>query len=234
MIVLTAEIDVNAPVFVLGESLLGSSVFVKGGASTTRIDKRRILSCETQIRDRADLDKPSFGVVSNGGHLSFKDTNKQFLGFANAKLLRGNERVRIFLENTIAKSKELVGSYFVSKWDYDNDNATVSISFVDGIEDMQSKEFPSFEAYMLDVSPKTLYDAYWSRLKSFTEQRGWTFDGESAYKIQSITSKILSSTFYNYKENLWASQNKMCQLLGLNTFINKNGKIFVTTDLNWS
>lgn len=233
MIVLTAEIDVNTPVFVLGQSRLGSSVFVSGGVTTKKIDKRSILSCETEIRDRADLDKPSYGVISSGGHLSFKDTNNQFLWYANAKTLRGNEEVRIFLENTITKTKEKVGSYFVSSWDYDNDNHSVFVTLTDGIEEMQSQDFYASQSFMTNTNPTPLYNAYWNNLKASIQRRGWVFSGEEINKIEGIARNIFSTTFYNHKDNLWASQNKLCQLLGLHTFINKNGRVFVTTDLNW-
>jgi hypothetical protein len=237
MITLTAEIEVNGAntsPFILGESPLGKSFFGEEILQAHFVNKTNILSCETEIRDRADIDKPSFGLISSGGTLSFKDPQKKFLNYANMKVLRGGEKVSIFLENTTAKAKEVVGNYFVKNWDYDNENFIVTVSFVDGIETIQEKTMQKQDYFASVKIPSSLYDAFWSRLHSTISSNGFHFNGEAKNKFDEITRKICSTTFYNEKDSVWASFNKISQLLGAHAFINKSGEIFVKTDLNWS
>lgn len=141
MIVLTAQMRIqgeNPLPFTLGVSELGSgALFGETIYEEVKFDRRNLLSLESEVKDRADIDKPSFGIISTGGSLSFKDNSSRFLNYANAGLLTEGIEIKIFLENTVKKTKKQVGQYYTTDWDYDNDNRSVSVSFSDDLEDLQ-------------------------------------------------------------------------------------------------
>lgn len=140
MITLTAEIEIgwsNINSFKLGESPLGGFLF--GETSDDYIiNKSNILSCETEIRDRADIDKPSFGLISSGGSISFNDRNKVFLQLYEDGVFGSKNKVFFYIENTITKARQLVATHYIDNVDYDIENNVVNVQTTDGLERLQN------------------------------------------------------------------------------------------------
>lgn len=235
MITLTAEIEIkgeNPRPFVIGESRIGYSLFGNSVNVVEKIDKRNMISSESEIRERADVDKPSFGLISSGGRISFRDNNSRFFAYASNGILKGNEPVKIFLCNTLSKKREQVGEYFATDWHYDNNSHSVDLYFSDNLEYLQEKDFYDINI-SVDKYPRDFNNYIYSRIKSYASSLGFSFDNSSS-DMDVFLRKIISTTFYTKKEVLWAEYNKVCNFVGANVFCGKNGKIFTNLSLNWS
>jgi hypothetical protein len=235
MIYLYANINFNIATektFILGKSKLGEGVlgFVP---AVEIIDKRKILSLNFEIKDRDNDKRPSFGVISNGGNISFNDTDGKFLEYANKGFLRGNEKIEIFLRNSLSKTQEQVGAFYCYDWNYDNNDRSVSVSFKDRLEYWQEIEMPEIE---LDESaePQKI-TKYYEDLKTLAQENGFSFVISEEEKIkQDVLDKITSSTFYRDAANLWSNFNKICEVGGFHIFSGKIGEVHIGEELNWS
>lgn len=228
MIVLTAEIEIkgdNPSPFKLGNSKLGVASFGEIVNAVQVIDKRNILSLESEIRDRADVGKPSFGVVSSGGNISFKDPQKRFLGYATSGFLKEGLEIRIFLNNTVTKQKRIVGKYYSTNWDYDNNNNTVSVSFNDGLEKFQEKPTYKIDLQKNTASVQSLYDIF----NRVTGKPSLTLTSNA----QTIMQNIKSAYFYKEKSNVWADLNKFCDIGGFHIYNTTNGNIAITAEYSF-
>lgn len=225
MITLTAEIRVqgeNPSPFRLGVSRLGENLLGASIDNTEVIDKRNILSLETEIRDRADIDKPSFGLISNGGQISFSDNNSKFLKYVENGILKNGERIAFFLSNTVSKTTEQVGEYFVTSFDYDKDNKTVSVHFDDDLiytqeEVVQSKPY---------ISEETA-----ENLIIYANSNSSTL----SYEESEETKEKLSKTTIKYPTlkdmSVWSLTNSICCICGFSGYKNKKGKMTFSKSL---
>jgi hypothetical protein len=234
MIILTAEISLkgkNENPFILGESKLGEASF--GAEYYTikeSVDKKNILSLESEIRDRAEIDKPSFGLISSGGRLSFRDTGLRFLGYANEGILQGDEIVNIFLCNTISGEKEKVGERFATNWKYNTNDNTVEVNLVDGTEELQDIVYNGFSfdyfnsksLYVIDIYDK-IYNATPEKYKLKTKENL----GE---KTKNLLEKSNIGVPFLNPSNLWSQMNKISNLCLLHIYKNKNGEIVTVYD----
>jgi hypothetical protein len=203
----------NKPISIMG-------IYIE---KTFAVGKESILSCETEIRERADVDKPSFGLISNGGNISFKDHNSRFLGYANAGLLTDGVKIDIFLENTITKNREQVGSYFSTDWDYDNDNRSVSVSFDDGLKNLQNILVEDYDKR--EIKEEYAKDIFYY-LKEKSKENGNIVYADPYYSEFVLKDFIIK---YPYIKNgtLWSQWNKFCQAFLSSMFVGKYGYIEV-------
>jgi hypothetical protein len=225
MITLTAEIRVqgeNPSPFRLGVSRLGENMFGEEIDNNEVIDKRKIISLESEIRDRADIDKPSFGLISSGGQLSFRDTNSHFLNYANNGILKGGEQVLIFLNNTVTKNKKQVGEYFSNDWNYDNDNRSVSVSFDDNLEDLQENKLSSVPIQYEEKSLKYFYDII--------------TNGFSNISLSENVSDFLNNYKLKYpfmdSSTLWGGFAKICETIGGRCYKDMNGNVTFNSEFD--
>ena len=232
MITLTAQMRIrseNPFPFTIGVSSFGDgSLLGEKIDERVNFDGKNILSIESEIVDRGNIEQPSYGIVSNGGNMSFKDSNSRFLEMANAGFLKDGHEVKVFLENTISKRGVQVGNYYTSDWDYDNDNKSVSVSFKDKLEEWQEI---NIDEIPLSNSGETLNMYYFfDILKKEAENRGFVFVlDESA--INAMT-KTQSDTFYMESGTLWSNFVKICEICCIYMYQDKNGKVFVFSDFN--
>lgn len=212
MITLTAQMRIqgeNPLPFTLGVSELGGgALFGTTIDEEVKFDRRNLISLESEVKDRADIEKPSFGIISTGGSLSFKDASSRFLNYANAGLLNEGIEIKIFVENTLTKKSVQVGQYYTTDWDYDNDNRSVTVSFKDDLEDLQSKG-----SIKIDISP----EKYPTTIKSIYN-RLYTPSIVVGSTESSIMQKIQSTTLYKNKSNPWADLNKICEICGFHIY----------------
>lgn len=228
MIVLTAEIEIkgeNLSPFVLKESQLGYSTFGTSVDTTFVVNKRNILSLESEIRDRADVDKPSFGVISSGGRLTVKDHNKILLDYANLGLLTDGLEIRVFLHNTLSKNRRLVGRYYTTDWQYDNNNSTVSVSFDDNMDRWQDKPTYSVDIDKTSNSIRTLYEMY----NRISNKPNVVISNE----VSTIMNKVQSAYFYKNAAHVWADLNKFCEIGAFHVYNTTNGNIVMTAEYDF-
>lgn len=219
MITLTAEINLKGKInypFILGESTIDHSFFGYDYHYMTEIiDKKNIISMESEIRDRAEIGNPSFGLISSGGKLSFRDIDSVFLNHLEDKGTKGNDEIIIYLNNEATNAKEQVGSYFITNWEYDKENMIVSASFSDNITDAQGEFFNSKNS----VSEETAENLI---IYAFNNSKVLFYEESEEFK------EILSNTKIKYpilKDlNVWSLTNSVCGVCGLCCYKNKKGE----------
>lgn len=228
MITLTAQMRIqgeNPLPFTLGVSELGGgSLFGETIDEEVKFDRRNLLSLESEVKDRADIDKPSFGIISTGGSLSFKDTTSLFLNYANAGLLTEGIEIKIFLENTIKKTKKQVGQYYTTDWDYDNDNRSVSVSFSDDLEDLQN------EKYILYETATTTNENISKSAYLIFENLIYTNTIISSKAREILNNTRIYDSYIKKDENKWSSLQKMCDLCGLHIYKGKDGFLNISCE----
>ena len=228
MITLTAQMKIqgeNPLPFALGVSELGGgALFGETIDEEVKFDRRNLISLESEVKDRADIDNPSFGIISTGGSMSFKDSSSRFLNYANAGLLTEGIEIKIFVENTLTKKTVQVGQYYTADWDYDNDNRSVSVSFKDDLEDLQSKWSAQIDIYP-EQYPQTIWNYIYNRLYNIPTITIGTIEN-------SIMQKTKSTTLYKNKSNPWADLNKICEICGFHIYKDFNGRTRMSAEFD--
>lgn len=215
MITLTAKMRIkgeNPLPFSLGVSELGGgALFGETVDVEVVFDRRNLLSLESNAIDRSDIQLPSFGIISNGGSLSFKDNNSRFLGYANVGLLKENQEIEIFLKNTLTKSEQEIGTYYAYDWNYDNDSRSVSVSFKDDLEEMQDLILSKIE-YDFEKGEAKNLSWFYNQLRAQTPTK-YGFPYLTSLDIK--TKDVLNKTYikYPYMEGvtLWSAWQKLCE-----------------------
>lgn len=226
MITLTAQMRIqgeNPLPFTLGVSELGSGALFGETVDVEQIfDQRNLLSIESEVKDRSDIEQPSFGIISNGGSLSFNDSSSRFLEYANAGLLTEGIEIKIFLENTLTKSKKQVGLYYTTDWEYDNGNRSVSVSFKDNLEDLQNKMVLTKKTVVPNNMYAILQDLLQENLNIVSNFR-FTEAAMSSLERTKCEYPILEE-----KKALWYHIDQICNICGLQMYIEKDEIVFST------
>lgn len=228
MITVTAKIEINQenPVpFTIGKSVIGGGDLIGTTINVTKeFDRRNLLSLERSIFDRSDLKMPSWGIISNTGNLEFVDSNKRFLGYANAGLLVEGMEVNLFLNNTLAKGAvEKIGTFHTDIWNYDNDNRTVSVSLKDDLEEWQDVNVVgiSYDPRKVESKP---FSWFYEKLWDITNPN---YPMKKLSDLDSETYKILVKTYTKYpmlnSGSLWEQWTKICEVCQLHIYKNNNG-----------
>ena len=230
MITLTAQMRIqgeNPLPFKLGVSELGGgALFGETIYEEVKFDRRNLLSLESEVKDRADIDKPSFGIISTGGSLSFKDNSSRFLNYANAGLLTEGIEIKIFLENTVKKTKKQVGLYYATDWDYDNDNRSVTVSFKDKLENLQDRN-----SNKIDMSPEQTPKNIFSRIYDMIYKPSdikILFDSN----VKPIMQKTNSTTLYKNASNIWSDLNKISEICGFHIYNDFYGNTRISAEFD--
>lgn len=225
MITLTAQMRIqgeNPLPFTLGVSELGGgALFGTTIDEEVKFNRRNLISLESEVKDRADIDKPSFGIISTGGSLSFKDTSSRFLNYANAGLLTEGIEIKIFVENTLTKESVQVGQYYTTDWDYDNDNRSAYVKIQDDLVRMQGIKTDDWQ--MLETPDIFLFDLY-SFAKQKSIENGYAFEVLSI-ELENFMKKIKVMYPYLQGSNLWNIWEKISVSCCANLFINNSGKV---------
>ena len=199
MITLTARMNIkgdNPLPFRIGSSELGGNGLFGVAVDVEAVfDRRNMLSIDNSIMALGDIQLPSFGIISNGGSLSFKDNHSRFLGYANAGLLKEGIQIAIYINDTQKKSKRIVGTYFSTDWEYDNDNKSVSVRFKDDMEEWQSIQ--------VDALPLQFFQQFKGKAllqKAFSARKRHT--AATAFKKRAIAQKLVHkrTCFYLFAE----------------------------------
>jgi hypothetical protein len=193
----------NAP----NEPIIISGIY---GFPTIEINKRNMLSLEGTVMERGDNSLPSWGIISNGGSLSFKDVYGEVANYAESNLLQDGATVEIYLNDTLSGNKENVGTYYSEDWDYDNDNHSASVSFKDDLEEWQEILTDEIE-YDFENSEEKNLEWFYKKLHELTPQK---YNMTAFEDLDLETKSVLTSTTikYPYMEdgNLWSSWQKLC------------------------
>lgn len=193
------------------------------------VNKRNIISIDVQNAKQGDVKLPSFGIISNGGNIAFKDTNGEINELAEEGYLDGGLEVDIYILNTITKRMESVAHLITNEWDYDNNTREVSVSVKDDLEQWQDISVSGFE-YDPDNPYKivdgTMADIYrWLYTKTPSKYKMLSYD-----ELNADVKTVLTETTINYpflsQGSLWQQWAKLCTVCGLCIFKNRNGRTY--------
>lgn len=198
--------------------------------TTYDVNKRNMLSFDSEIIDRSDIVMANFGIISNSGNLSFIDYDGRILNFAKSLKLNSKAKINIDLTNTISKATTQIGDFFAGKWNYDNNSANVSVSLVDGLQKMQD-----INVIPLVFNPQTKNADYqmayklYEYLRAQTVNNGFDMVSISSAEFDSATKSHLQSMSVQYpyipEMSLWRAWQQFCEAFQVHIFKAKNGKI---------
>jgi hypothetical protein len=190
------------------------------------LDYKRIVSINASIFDRSDMQKPSYGIISNSGQMEFIDYNNQFLNYANEGLLRPDLKATIFLSNTNANIQKQIAEFKTASWDYDNKYVRVSLK--DDLEEWQDINIGG-----IDYDPRNLVEQNLKYYYDFLFEKTPSKYNMIAFdELNASTKDILSNTYIKYtllkSGSLWAQWTKLCKVSQSHIYKNNEGKtIFV-------
>lgn len=176
-----------------------------------KIDRRNLISLDSNIVDRSDISLPSWGVISNRGSITFNDISGEVLDYAENGLLSEGQEVNIYLEDTLStllNKKTKVGNFITSKWNYDNDSKVASVSLTDGLETLQNLPTSVLR------SPLYVTDDFYSILHGLE----MSVKNEYLFMYDISISDLLTNTKYSEimigEGSVWGHLNKVCEALG--------------------
>ena len=158
--------------------------------------------------------------------MSFKDNSSRFFNYANAGLLTEGIEIKIFLENTIKKTKKQVGQYYTTNWDYDNDNRSVTVSFKDKLENLQDRNSTEIDV-STDEAPQNIFYRIYDVLHKPSDIK-IVFDS----KVQSIMNKTESTTLYKNESNIWSDLNKISEICGFHIYNDFYGNTRISAEFD--
>ena len=213
--------DTEVNYFIIGESRLGEgAVFgsVSSGAKTEIIiNQRNLISLESSIFDRSDIKLPSWGIISNRGRLEFNDPYGDVKVLAEQNLLTSNQKVQIYLNDTLSYKSEKIADFYTSDWDYDTNNKKASVNLVDGTQKLQDLNSNEIKLEYYEVSA---YNLLYNKLISEIGRAG--FNLVPSY-WDAKTIDILNNTTIKYPYlnggTLWAQLQKICEICGLYMYV---------------
>lgn len=198
------------------------------------IDYRNLIALNRSITYRGDNKLPSYGIISNTGNLEFNDLDGEIKDYAEQMLLTSDLKVYINLNNTLANTHEQVGVFETEKWDYDNDNRSVSVSLKDDLEEWQDIQVQGFDYDPRDrfkiIAEGKMSNLYkWLQKPTITPSK---YEMLSFEQLDDKTKKILDTTIISYplleSANLWEQWTKLCEVCGLYIYKNNEGKTICT------
>lgn len=218
MITLSAEME-SFNKFILGSSKFGDAV---GSDTKNIIDNTKLISLESSIQSRQSEDDLTFGIISNTCSIEFNDSDDKYKSYAEKGKLQDGVETKIYINNSITKSKELAGTYYTEDWDYDINNKSVSVSLKDGLMNFQNIQNNGYQyldknSYLIDV---------YNSLKADTEKLGYKFAeiGKDTKLYRYFTTTI-GEYLYIEKGNLWDIWQKFCDASSCHMFMNHFGEI---------
>lgn len=190
------------------------------------IDIRNKVRLERSLFDRADINLPSYGIISNTGSIAFNDIDGEVKDYAEQQILKSGLNVTISLNNTLTKASQTIGVLKTADWDYDSYNRAVTVQLKDYLEEWQDIMVTEFYFDLKSGASKTL-KYYYEFLYNLTPQK---FNMLSFNELDTKTQNILENTVIRYpylnRDNLWRQWNKLCQVAQSHIYTQNNRTIF--------
>lgn len=189
------------------------------------VDKNNLMSFESDIMDRSNIQYPDYGIISNIARLEVADKNEQILDLINQQILNSGIKITVYIDNNTSNIKEQICEMFIQELSYNNDNRQVNISLKDNLETWQDI---NVEPLLYDpTNPKTEKAKYfYDYLYGITTDLGYSFE-----ELDTDTLNVLNNTVIEYpllySSNLWNEWDKLCQLCFLHIYINNMNKVVV-------
>lgn len=194
------------------------------------IDYRVLRGIDLPYVDRADNDKPSYGIISNSGRLVFIDSNGEIRDYAEQGLLKKGLKVQVYLRDTLSGIETQVGDLYTNDWDYDTANREVSVELKDDLEELQEINHSGLSLVVATISNKNEYNGNSGRelYEALYEATPLSYKFKKYENLDANTQWVLSNAlihkYYLNSGSLWAQWNKLAELVGAQIYKEYDGK----------
>lgn len=202
------------------------------------LDETNLIDFERTIMDRSDTEKPSFGIISNTGNLSFIDKDGEVLDYISQQLVSSENIITAFLENTKTGAKEQIAYFNTQNWSYNNSQSLVEVSLKDDLEEWQEINVEAINYVPTVNTSQTaewFYRYLWELMNEPEDNPLKKYKMLSFEELDSETQAVLSGTIIQYplleSSNLWNEWNKLCELCFLHIYKRSDGKTVCTTGM---
>lgn len=216
--------------------MLTMEVWIENFASQNyfKITKDALLSLNFESARQSDFERPSFGIISKTGTISFVD--KDSVVKNNLQWLTTNKKfvIYVFLKNTKTDTYRKVGEYTTNKWRYNQNSNIVEVDFADTLQEWQDRNVDELPVDLTSVTTKdcvTIYTYLRETLKRPLETNGkityyYLYGLDDISDLDEKTQDILNNTIIKYpilkSGSLWENFEKLCQVCGLHIY-SENG-----------
>ncbi len=188
------------------------------------LDDTNLLDFERTIMDRSDVKRPSFGIISNTGSLSFIDKDGEVKDYIAQQIISSQNVISAYLVNTETNAREQIVHFNTEQWSYNNSQPLVNVSLKDDLEEWQDINVPAVE-YTPTVSTSQTAEWFYRYLHSKTPDK---YKMLSFDELDGETKAVLSGTTIQYplleSASLWAQWDKLCQLCFLRIYKRNDGR----------
>ena len=192
-----------------------------------KINQKNLMSFNSDITDRANVQQPSYGVISNSASLTFSDFDEKVLDLISNRVLHSGIKVEVFLNNTDSGAIEQICQMQIRELSYDNDNRRVQISLKDNLEEWQDINVSGIGYYLPngEAIGETIAEWFYVKLLKETPEK---YNMQSVEELDIETQNILYNTFIKYptleEDTLWNEWQKLCELCLFHIYVNNQGK----------
>lgn len=173
-------------------------------------DYDKLADLEAQHKDRANIEEPSYGIYSNTGSMRIIDANGEIKRYAEKRILRNGLKLTITLSNTLTDTKQVVGVYNTTDWDYDYINNEATCTLGEDLEELQEIQFGGIPLEIgVAKTGKDIYD----KLKEATPDKfKFVAFSELSAKTKNRLNNINTSRLFMEGGSLWAEWTKLCEI----------------------
>lgn len=211
--------------------VMEANIFEFGKDKTIlKIKNDTLTSINIEIARQGDYERPSFGIISKTGSLSFIDKNNIVKN--NLQWLTTNKKflINIYLKNTKTGTARGIANYTTTKWRYDANSNIVSVDFSDMLTEWQDRKVAALSTDFNNLVSKdcaTIYNYLRETLKYPIEIDGeiyfnYLYDLCDISELDEKTQDILKNTIIKYpiweSGSLWENFDKLCQACGLHIY----------------
>lgn len=173
-------------------------------------DYDKLADLEAQHIDRSNIEEPSYGIYSNTGSMRIIDSNGEIKRYAEKRILRNGLKLTITLSNTLTDTKQVVGVYNTTDWDYDYINNEATCTLGEDLEELQEIQFGGIP---LEIGvAKTGRDIYEELHEATPDKFNFIAFSELSAKAQNRLNNIKTSRLFMEGGSLWAEWTKLCEI----------------------
>lgn len=208
---------------------LTAKITIPSTGEVFTIDQRNMISFETNLFDREDYEKVSYGIHSNSGRIEILDGNGYIYDLATQNLLTEGMPIKVYIVDSLSKKQDTLCTMWTEKWKYDTENKTVSLSFNDGLVSLQD----SFASGITPSDP----EPDWQRVSDSVSPHIFNSTPSEKRTQYQLTSTYWASFVrleYNLLNNasVWSLWSKMAEIARAHIYINEYGKFEFETEEN--
>ena len=196
------------------------------------LNETNLLDFERTIMDRSDIKKPSFGIISNTGRLSFIDKDGEVADYISQQLISSANVISAYLEDTETGAQEQIAYFNTQQWSYNNSRSIVDVSLKDDLEEWQDINVAEIYFNLKSQQSETLKYFY----EYLHEKTPKKYNMLSFEELDETTKNILQNTTIQYpyleKGSLWRQWSKLCEIAQLHIYKKNNQTVCVYSEGN--